>query len=124
MKLTFEGEKPIYLQIAEGIEDDILAGNLAEEEQIPSTNQLAQLYRLNPATAGKGVNLLAERGIVYKKRGLGMFVATGARETLRAERKKAFYETYIVPLLREAAALGLSHAELAELLNRGTGKHG
>lgn len=124
MKLTFDGEKPIYVQIAESIEDDILSGNLLEEEQIPSTNQIAQLFQLNPATAGKGVNLLAERGIVYKKRGLGMFVAPGARAALKEARKKTFYETYIVRLLHEAAVLGLSHAELLELLEKGEKEDG
>ncbi|MFT9077451.1 GntR family transcriptional regulator [Ethanoligenens sp.] len=124
MKLNFDNEKSIYLQIAESIEDDILRDALQEEEQLPSTNQLATLLQINPATAGKGINLLVEEGIVYKKRGIGMFVATGAREKLRAKRKNAFYQTYIVTLLHEAKNLGLTHAELFTLLEKGEKEHG
>ncbi|MFT8887261.1 MAG: GntR family transcriptional regulator [Ethanoligenens sp.] len=124
MKLNFDNEKSIYLQIAESIEDDILRDALQEEEQLPSTNQLATLLQINPATAGKGINLLVEEGIVYKKRGIGMFVATGAREKLRAKRKDAFYQTYIVTLLHEAKNLGLTHAELFTLLEKGEKEHG
>ena len=74
--------KSIYLQISEMIETDILRGILLEEEQVPSTNELAKRYTINPATAGKGVNLLVDEGILYKKRGIGMFVSAGAREKI------------------------------------------
>lgn len=124
MKLDFGNEKSIYLQIAESIEDDILRGILHEEEQLPSTNQLAALLKINPATAGKGINLLVDEGTVYKKRGIGMFVATGACEKLRTKRKNAFYETYIINLLHEAKNLGLTHSELFALLEKGEKEHG
>ena len=75
-------QKSIYLQISEMIETDILRGILMEEEQVPSTNELARLYIINPATAAKGVNLLVDNGILYKKRGIGMFVAKGASRNL------------------------------------------
>lgn len=124
MKLQFDNEKSIYLQIAESIEDDILRSALQEEEQLPSTNQLAALLQINPATAGKGINLLVDEGTVYKKRGIGMFVAAGAQEKLRAKRKNTFYKTYIIRLLREAKALGLSHQELLSLLEKGEKDYG
>src|ERR1700710_2074877 len=85
IEAAMDDSRPIFLQIAEAIENDILAGNLAEEAQVPSTNEFAAFYRINPATAGKGVNLLVDEGILYKKRGIGMFVATGAKERLGAK---------------------------------------
>ena len=79
MQEILNQEKSIYLQIKEMIERDILRDILLEEERVPSTNELAKLYAINPATAAKGINLLVEEGILYKKRGIGMFVAEGAR---------------------------------------------
>ena len=89
MEHIIDDTRPIFVQIAERIEEDILAGRLAEEEQVPSTNQFAALYQINPATAAKGVNLLVDQGILYKKRGLGMYVATGARAGLLEKRREA-----------------------------------
>ena len=80
-------EKSIYLQIREMIERDILRDNLQEEERVPSTNELAKLYAINPATAAKGINLLVDEGILYKKRGIGMFVAAGAKEQIKKKKK-------------------------------------
>ena len=111
--------RPIFVQIAERIEEDILADRLAEEEQAPSTNQFAALYQINPATAAKGINLLVDQGILYKKRGLGMFVATGARERLMEKRRTEFFERYVVPMLQEAAKLGITEAQLAEMMQKG-----
>ena len=107
----------LYQQIAVMIEDDILRGALAEEEQAPSTNELARMYRINPATAAKGINLLAARGILYKRRGIGMFVAAGAAEAVRRQRAAELGERYIVPLLRQAASLGLDKPALLKLIN-------
>ena len=117
MKPQFDTDKPIYLQIAESIEDDILQEIVAEEAQVPSTNQMAAMYRINPATAAKGINMLVSEDILYKRRGIGMFVATGAVEKIRNKRKAAFYEKYIVPLLNEAAHLDISKDEIIEMLN-------
>ena len=89
----------IYLQIARMLEDDILRGVYREEEQVPSTNELARGYNINPATAAKGINLLVSDGILYKKRGIGMFVSPGAEETVKQKRKDAFYDAYIKPLV-------------------------
>ena len=105
-------QKSIYLQISEMIETDILRGILLEEEQVPSTNELAKLYTINPATAAKGVGLLVDEGILYKRRGIGMFVSKVAREKILVKRKAAFAENHVVPLLAEAKSLGISKEEL------------
>ncbi|RZU64436.1 DNA-binding transcriptional regulator YhcF (GntR family) [Microterricola gilva] len=109
-------DRPIFVQIAERVEDDIIAGELAEESQVPSTNEFAAFYRINPATAGKGVNLLVDDGILYKKRGIGMFVAGGARERLLEKRRARFSLEYLRPLLAEASKLDISPTRLGELL--------
>jgi len=111
MKPQFDTDKPIYLQIAESIEDDILQEIVAEEAQVASTNQMAAMYRINPATAAKGLNMLVSEGILYKRRGIGMFVATGAVEKIRLKRKTAFYDKYVIPLLNEAVHLDISTEE-------------
>lgn len=111
-----EEGKPLFLQIAEQIEDSILDGSLAEEAKAPSTNELAGFYRINPATAAKGVAMLTDKGVLYKRRGIGMFVASGARELVLGERRAAFADRYIDPLLAEARALGLGADDLASLL--------
>lgn len=110
--------RPIFLQIAERIEADILAGRLAEEEQVPSTNQFAALYQINPATAAKGLNLLVDQGILFKKRGLGMYVASGARTTLLEKRREQFFEQYVVTMLQEAEKLGITTDQVTEMIQR------
>jgi len=115
-------EKSIYIQIKEMIENDILRDILLEEERVPSTNELARLYAINPATAAKGVNLLVDEGILYKKRGIGMFVATGAKEAIVKERRKHFFNDYIKNLLTEAASLGITKAELIDMIAKGKGE--
>jgi DNA-binding transcriptional regulator YhcF (GntR family) len=119
MEHLIDDTRPIFVQIAERIEADILAGRLAEEEQVPSTNQFAALYQINPATAAKGVNLLVDQGILYKKRGLGMYVASGARARLLEKRREQFYEHYVVTMLQEAEKLGITTEQLAEMIQRG-----
>jgi DNA-binding transcriptional regulator YhcF (GntR family) len=94
------------------IETDILRDILLEDEKVPSTNELAKLYSINPATAAKGVNLLVDEGILYKKRGIGMFVAQGAKENIIKKRRKEFYDKYVRVLLEEAKSLGISKEEL------------
>ena len=112
MQEILNQEKSIYLQIKEMIEQDILRDILLEEERVPSTNELARLYAINPATAAKGINLLVEEGILYKKRGIGMFVAEGAKAAI----KECFFDDYIRGLLLEAASLGISKKELIEMI--------
>ena len=110
--------RPIFQQIAEQIENDIISGVLPEETQVPSTNEFATFHRINPATAGKGVNLLVDEGILYKKRGIGMFVAEGARARLVADRRDQFRDQFLAPLLAEAVKLGISLDELATMLRQ------
>ena len=98
------------------IENDILRDILLEEERVPSTNELAKLYAINPATAAKGVNLLVDEGILYKKRGIGMFVATGAKRQIVEKRKKDFYDDYVKSLLAEAGSLGITKKELISMI--------
>lgn len=112
MQQRLTEEKSIYLQISQMIETDILRGILLEEERVPSTNELAKLYTINPATAAKGVNILVDEGILYKKRGIGMFVATGATEKIHTRRKEEFYTVQLAQLLSEAQSLGITRAEL------------
>ena len=109
-------EKSIYIQIKEMIENDILRDILLEEERVPSTNELAKLYAINPATAAKGVNLLVDEGILYKKRGIGMFVATGAKRQIVEKRKKDFYDDYVKSLMAEAGSLGITKKELISMI--------
>lgn len=111
-----EEGKALFLQIAEQIEDSILDGSLEEESKAPSTNELAAFYRINPATAAKGVAMLTDKGVLYKRRGIGMFVQSGSRELLLGERRSAFADRYIDPLLAEARTLGLGPDDLAALL--------
>ena len=109
-------EKSIYIQIKEMIEDDILRDVLLEEERVPSTNELARLYAINPATAAKGVNLLVDEGILYKKRGIGMFVATGAKAQIQGKRREQFYDNYVKSLMAEAMSLGITKKELVAMI--------
>ncbi|HEY4152775.1 MAG TPA: GntR family transcriptional regulator [Pseudolysinimonas sp.] len=110
--------RPIFQQIAEQIENDIISGALPEETQAPSTNEFAAFHRINPATAGKGVNLLVDEGILYKKRGIGMFVAEGAKARLVAKRRDQFRQQFVAPLLAEASKLGISSADVAAMIQK------
>ncbi len=122
MNLDFNTEKPIYLQLAEALEDAILSGAYEEETQIPSTTEISVGYKINPATALKGINRLVDDGIVYKKRGLGMFVSTGAKEKIQDKRKENFFETYITSLVSEAKKLSISKDDILKMLERGFDK--
>lgn len=119
MPPDFSEEKPIFLQIAEELEDAVLSAAFGEEEQIPSTTEISVRYKINPATALKGINLLVENSIVYKKRGIGMFVCTGAKEKILQKRRTAFYSGYIVSLIAEAQKLGLDESGVISLIKRG-----
>jgi len=116
MKIPLDENKLIYMQIAEAIEDAVISGELNEGDQVYSTNQFAKLYGINPATAAKGINLLVEEGILYKKRGIGMFVAEGARNMIITKRKTQFVEEYISELIREAKKLNITKEELIEII--------
>ena len=119
MEYLINENRPIFVQIAERIENDIIGGELPEETQVPSTNQFASFYQINPATAAKGVNLLVDQGILYKKRGLGMYVAPGARAKLLEKRRELFFEHYVVAMLREAKRLGIEEEQVIEMIQKG-----
>jgi GntR family transcriptional regulator len=109
---------PLFVQIAERLADDIADGGLAEGERVPSTNELAAYYRINPATAAKGINMLIDEGLLEKRRGIGMFVAAGARQRLLDARRRRFTERFIEPLVTEASRLGIGADELIALISK------
>ena len=109
-------EKSIYIQISEMIENDILRDIILEEERVPSTNELAKLYSINPATAAKGINILVDSGILYKKRGIGMFVSKGAKTKIMETRKEQFFDNYVKTLLAEAESLGITKEALIKMI--------
>ena len=108
----FDERSPIYRQIADQISADVLSGALAADEQVMSTNQYASFYRINPATAAKAFQLLVDEGVLYKRRGLGLFVAPEARATLQDRHRERFYPDVIDPMLQEAEAIGISRDEI------------
>lgn len=112
-------EKPIFIQIAEQLEDSIFTGIFPEETKIPSTNEISALLNINPHTVLKGMNMLVDDEIIYKKRGLGMFVKEGAVERIRSKRQSQFYDSYIATLLEEAAKLKMTKEEIISLIERG-----
>jgi|SRR5580698_103668 GntR family transcriptional regulator len=107
---------PLFAQVADRLAGEIADGGLAEGERVPSTNELAAFYRINPATAAKGINVLADDGLLEKRRGIGMFVATGARQRLQARRRAEFTQRYVKPLLTEATRLGIGTDKLFALI--------
>ncbi len=107
---------PIFRQVAAEIENAIVDGSLLEETQAPSSNELAAFHRINPATAAKGLNQLVADGVLYKRRGVGMFVAPGARDQLLKRRRSEFADQYVRPLLAEAEKLGIPARELAAMI--------
>jgi DNA-binding transcriptional regulator YhcF (GntR family) len=109
---VFDDRSPIYLQIADKIKEDILSGALGEDEQVMSTNQYASFYRINPATAAKGFQQLVEEGVLYKRRGIGMFVSPDAREKLRGQRRERFFEEVVDAMITEARVIGISLDEI------------
>lgn len=118
MSLVDETTVPLFRQIAELVEDSIVDGSLPEGERAPSTNELAAFHSINPATARKGLTLLVERGVLAKKRGLGMFVEAGAREVILARRRESFAADFLVPLVDEAMKLDMPREDLGRLLDQ------
>lgn len=117
--MEFNEGKPIFLQLADQLEEGILSGAYPEESQVPSITEYSVTYKINPATALKSINLLVDAGLLYKKRGVGMFVASGAREKLRGQRRERFFEDFVQSMVHEARQLGLTEAELVQLVERG-----
>lgn len=120
--LDFERDTPIFIQIAEEIENAIISGAYESDTQVPSTTEISVRYKINPATVLKGVGILADDGILYKKRGVGMFVAKGAKESIMKKRRRQFYEKYIMPLVSEANKLLITTEEIDEMVRMGLKK--
>lgn len=119
MNVNPNTEKPIFIQIAEQLEDSIFTGVFPEETKIPSTNEISVLLNINPHTVLKGMNMLVDDEIIYKKRGLGMFVKEGAVKKIREKRQAQFYDQYVAALISEASKLQLSKEEIIALIERG-----
>jgi GntR family transcriptional regulator len=108
---------PLFSQIAELLAEEIADGALNEGDRVPSTNELAAYHRINPATAAKGINVLIDNGLLEKRRGIGMFVAAGARAKLLEDRRKQFAARYVEPMVTEAKRIGLGTEALLDLVN-------
>ncbi|AZU60372.1 GntR family transcriptional regulator [Neobacillus mesonae] len=117
MALNLDGTKPIYIQISEWLENEILDGNFESDQKIYSQYQLAEIFNINPATAAKGLNILAEEQILYKKRGLGMFVADNAKDMILSKRKNHTLKRLVQEIVMEAQRLNVSKQELIEMIN-------
>jgi GntR family transcriptional regulator len=109
-------DTPLFAQVAGRLAEEIADGGLAEGERVPSSHEMASYYRINPATAAKGISMLADEGLIEKRRGIGMFVAAGARRQLLEQRRKQFTERHIEPMIAEASRLGIDTDELVELI--------
>ncbi|WHY01293.1 GntR family transcriptional regulator [Neobacillus sp. DY30] len=116
MILNMDGTKPIYLQISEWLEREILNGNFESDQKIYSQYQLAEMFTINPATAAKGLTLLVEENVLYKKRGLGMFVSKNAREIILSKRKNQTLKKLVLEIVMEAERLNVSREELIKMI--------
>jgi DNA-binding transcriptional regulator YhcF (GntR family) len=122
LQLNSDGTKPIYVQIAEWLENEIIADHLKTDDKVYSQYQLAELFNINPATAGKGLTLLLEEQIVYKKRGLGMFVTAEAKKMILEKRRNERLTLMIQEIVLEAKRLMVSEDELITLIKRASSK--
>ena len=117
MKLELNDHEPIFIQISKAIEDEILCDSIKEGMQVPSTTELSKFYKINPATVLKGVNILVDKEILFKKMGIGMFVSKGAKEIIKNGRKENFKEVYLKDLISEAKKLGITKKELLDMIS-------
>ena len=116
--LNQNSQIPIYMQIAEWLENEILADRLVADGKVYSQYQLAEMFNINPATAGKGLTILLENDILYKKRGLGMFVVEGAKSKILATRRTHTLTQLVEELVQEARRLAVSDEELIDLIKK------
>jgi GntR family transcriptional regulator len=117
LKLELNDHEPIFIQISKAIEDEILCDSIKEGMQVPSTTELSKFYKINPATVLKGVNILVDKEILFKKRGIGMFVSKGAKEIIKNGRKENFKEVYLKDLIGEAKKIGITKEELLDMIS-------
>lgn len=120
MSSTFDDRTPIYRQIAGQLREDIVTGLLGDDEQVMSTNQYAAFHRINPATVAKAFQELVDDGLLYKRRGLGMFVAPGAGDRLRADRRSRFFDDVLAPVIAEAERLAIPVDEVVDAIRNHT----
>jgi len=118
LELDGKNEIPIFQKIANQLENAIFLGAYEEETKIPSTTEISMQYKINPATVLKGMNLLAEKNLIYKKRGIGMFVSKGARQTIIKSHEIAFSKDFVKPLIKEAKKLGMEKEEINTLIKK------
>ncbi|KRO10567.1 transcription regulator [Paucilactobacillus hokkaidonensis] len=119
LEFNFNSTEPLYLQVAQQLEEAIFTGSFAEDQQVPSTTEISKQFHINPATVLKGMNLLVAKELIEKRRGIGMFVKVGAVETIGHQRKESFFTDYILNVVTEAQKLGLTEDKLIELIERG-----
>lgn len=112
MNLDLNSNISIYLQIANIIENAIFENIYKEEEKIPSTNDFSKLLNINPHTVLKGMNILVDQNLIYKKRGLGMFVCKGACDIVVNKKRKEFYDSKIQELILESKKLKITKEAL------------
>ncbi len=117
MKASLDESQPIFQQIAQMIMDEIIDGHLQEEEKVPSEDELSRFYNINRATVRNGLQALVDAGLIYKQRGIGMFVKKEAKKILLAERQKKFRADYLLPMLKEAERIGISSKAVIELID-------
>lgn len=120
----FDDRSPIYRQIADRIKAEVASGALGPDAQVMSTNQYASFYAINPATAAKAFQQLVDEGVLYKRRGLGMFVAPGARDMLIAGKRARYFDAVLGPALDEAAAIGISEDDIRTFIEARSRRHG
>jgi GntR family transcriptional regulator len=121
---VFDDRSPIYRQIADQVKADVVSGALGGDEQVMSTNQYAAYYRINPATVAKAFQQLVDQQVLYKRRGIGMFVSPTARDALRAQRRETFFSDVVDPMVAEAKAVGIPIAEVVARIRQLDGKEG
>lgn len=112
-----DSTKPIYIQLSEWLEGEIMSGHFQTNDKIYSQYQLAEMFTINPATAAKGLTRLLDENILYKKRGLGMFVSENAAQQIQAKRRGGSLVDLVEQLVNEAQQLGVSYEELISLIN-------
>ena len=113
--MDFSDDRPIYVQIADNIRSQILTGSLKPGDQLMSTTQYANTYRINPATANKAFGLLVDEGTVTKRRGIGMFVTESGPQILREAGQQSYVPDHLGPALAEGLEPGLSSTEILVL---------
>nr|WP_041720578.1 GntR family transcriptional regulator [Alkaliphilus metalliredigens] len=122
MMINTEGTEPIYVQIANWLETEILNEKIKGDEKMYSQYKLAEMFNINPATAAKGLNILVDDEILYKRRGLGMFVSANAREIVLQKRKRTTLEKLIEDVVREARILEVDEKNLIAMIKKKIGE--